>query len=172
MVVEQDAIRTKREQSVVERPVARSFIYAFVCSDYQNHFVIAGSLGQHLCFVTLNRQAVSSQFPEDFFGRFVIPKRSAGTIVEPCWIAWQPGFAEDDELRALLRGFAYVLDGPREACFKVHEDRRGLNNRNFHHLILSLLIRLINVLNDLSFLPALRPGYPIAGHLAAPLRVP
>src|SRR6267142_4656310 len=135
MVIEQDAIRTEREQIIVERPVARSFIYAFVCSDYQNHFVIAGSLGQHLCFATWNRQAVSSQFPEDFFGRFVIPKGGAGTIVKPRRIAWQPGFAEDDELRAFLRGFAYVRDGPREASFKVHEDRRGLNNRNFHHLI-------------------------------------
>src|SRR5882724_11468650 len=103
MVIEQDAIRTEREQSIVERPVARSLIYAFVCSDYQNHFVIAGSLGQHLCFATWNSQAVSSQFPEDFFGRFVIPKGGAGTIVKPCRIACQPGFTEDDQVCAFPR---------------------------------------------------------------------
>src|SRR5260370_22544603 len=135
MVIEQDAIRTEREQSIVERPVARPFIYAFVCSDYQNHFVIAGSLSEHLCFATWKRQAVSSQFTEDFFGRFVIPKGGAGTIVKPRRIAWQPGFTEDYQVCAFLRGFAYILDGPREASFKVHEDRRGLNNRNFHHLM-------------------------------------
>src|SRR5260370_23069792 len=110
MVIEQDAIRTEREQSIVERPVARPFIYAFVCSDYQNHFVIAGSLSQHLCFATLNRQAVSSQFPEDFFGRFVIPKVGAWTIVKPCRRAWQPGITEYYKVCAFLRGFAYMLD--------------------------------------------------------------
>src|SRR5260221_13806272 len=132
---------------IVERPVARTLIDGFVCSNFLNLFVIGGSLGQHLCFATWNSQAVSSQFPEDFFGRFVIPKGGAGTIVKPRRITRQPGFAEDDELCAFLRGFAYILDGPREASFTVHEDRRGLNNRKFHHLILSLLIRLINARN-------------------------
>jgi hypothetical protein len=36
-----------------------------------------------------------------FFGRLVIPEFSAGAIIQPRWIAGQPGFSEDRELCAL-----------------------------------------------------------------------
>src|SRR5712691_11394582 len=61
VVVEQNAIRTKGKQGVVERSIARALVDSLVDANHQHHSMILGSFGKRLCFRAFNKQTVSTK---------------------------------------------------------------------------------------------------------------
>jgi hypothetical protein len=88
---------------------------------------LARELSQRRNLGTVERRAVLEQTAEQGLGRFVVPDRDGGSLVQPQRIARQPGLREDNEAGTLGGGLPQKRLRLRDAVGKIEEHRGGLN---------------------------------------------
>ena len=132
VVVDQLPVRIKCQDAVVERAVAEAVIHAFVDADDEDDAQITRVAAEAFGFRTGDGDAVLRQAGIDFFGFGAIPLRDALDIIQPGGIARQPGFSQDDQLRAQLRGSLHPVQRQFQAGGKVVIDGPCLHDRRWY----------------------------------------